>query len=242
MRGVHNLQRLAGADASMTRASAVVSSGMASAVVFLDDGGFQWTVPAGVNSVSILCVGGGQYDFNGIAPGYDTFVKRGLSTLCFAPGGGGDPALVVGDGFYATPDETPRYSADTIPVTKDPFGNYSGSHSVTLFGEASNGMVRTTPGGYLYNRGDTDRDYYLTGGLPGGAAKPSWLGGIMAWVNEIPVTPGEILDLTLAAAGYSSPGGTNQYHYFGGLGGVVFCWGAGGYPRLHTVPQDVTYV
>jgi hypothetical protein len=236
------LTSLKGTGASLAQAGGDAST-LASAAVFLDPGAFQWVVPNGVTKLTILCVGGGS-SYSGSATRYggDTFVDRAGTHLCYATGGNQDHAAIVADGFQTASGTVPRYSLNTVYVTRKPQYMNGTYYSVELFGEGPAGQVLTTAGGYQNSENSSGyRYYYHYGGLPGGGGLGQ--AGTMAWVNEIPVTPGEILDLTVPAlpSAYTSTATSNQNTYYGSSGGVVLCWGAGGYPRLHTIPQNVIY-
>ena len=187
----------------------------------LTTGTFTWTCPAGVTSVSVVAVGGGQGGSarNAGYPGNNSYFVDAFT--CSAPGGNGT-------GFYAG---TAYYNGGNGGGGGGGAAGYSGNGDYTpTGGAASNGTASTGYGGAgggggvgLYGQGTSGSNVQGTpraGGNPGSGGGTGGLGGY----------GGAGGSGSTDSYGYGVPGngGYLTYTYGGGGGGGAYGGGGGG--------------
>lgn len=224
-------------------------------------GTYTWTVPVGVTSVSVVCVGGGASGrYSGaqsagglssclgvVAGGADSAGNGGAPSGVFDAGyrGGNSPEILnpnIGSGgggaggYAGVGGDGGNFSNGVVgtggaggggAVRNTDYGmNGGGGGGVGLNGQGSSGAAGTAsqPEGEGGSQGGNANA--LKGGLFGGGAMAPASGrhgggGALAYRNNIPVTPGQVVTVTVGAGGVVP---SNPTSYSGGNGGVRIIW------------------
>lgn len=242
---IRHLRSLAGPESSLAQVGKGGSTSAHGAATFTRPGSYSWTVPDGVTRISIVCVGAGGGSATASNP--NTIVSRGATVLCSAVSGkqtvAGNGGVKDGGGAGASGASgsggAGGYSAD---------GNSgaggSGASStwagggVGLWGIGPSGAVGTGQGGSGGIDGNDPSTVDGIGGDFGGGARAGG-GGELSYVNDIAVTPGETLSVSVPA-GQNRPGGPIETgSRISGNGGVNIVWGMGNFPALDGIaPQN----
>ena len=208
-------------------------------VAFTAPGIYSWTVPAGVTSVCVVCIGGGGgggRGGNGVAAsGIDGGNGGGGGALSYANNivvtPGTDLSVVVGQaGYNSGPDDEP------IVV----HGGASQFSGYVAYGGATGGSVTGTGGtGNAGNGGEGGAGDYMNGGGGGSAGGYSGNGaggspgvngtgsGILGQGSSGPYGAG--------GRGSLSGGGVGYSQSVGNSGAVRIIWGAGrSFPSTNT--------
>lgn len=246
MRGVRSLSGLAGANASLKDAGGGGGAEYGS-VQFIAVGATSWTVPDGVTTIYAVCVGGGGFYSTS---GGQSSIKRGATVLCSANGGDGGSGSGTGPGGTGGVKDGGGDGGDGTAVYAGGAGGYSGAGGtnngagsgggggsgasggggVGIWGEGTSGAGGGFggSGGSDYYTGTSTQDH---GGNFGGGGSNEGGGGELSWVNDVSVTPGEVLTITVGA-------GAINDNFSGGHGAVAIYWGnCGTFPDLANVPK-----
>lgn len=226
----------------------------------------DWTVPPGVKSVCVVCVGGGCFvdsggnNNSGGNSSFGAWLNAGGSmgssgatsgstiggdigggnggnggnyTATRFAGGGGAGGYSGNGGNGANGSATA--TAGTNGAGGGGAGGSTGLDSVTLgggvglFGEGPSGIANSTDsGGQGGSGGQSGKDHAVRAGArivgfgAGGGINYAGGGGALRWRNNISVTPGEVITVTVGSPGASGSPGQNA-----GSGAVHVMWGAG---------------
>lgn len=226
---------------AMTRVAIAVKSLGAVGQAVLGPGTTSWTVPAGVFSICVVCVQAGGY--GSVAGGIATLTVSG-TVVCRAQNGnrlgdgGGDggsggagneygPGCGSGAGGYS--GNGGRGSGTDGSAAPGVGGGGGGSQSsgsggggVGLHGQGANGIVATRPA----SNGSSSAVICGGGGTSYYSDYQGGRGGALSYKNNIAVTPGQVLAVSIGAA---LPIADAQ------AGGIRIIWGAGrAYPSTNT--------
>lgn len=232
---------------AMSAPSNSVAPGVVGQQAYTTPGTYTFTVPTGVTSICVVCVGGGGGGWssgsgltNVSAGGESAF----NSSTCRALGGGGaaslnDPGgggtVVAGTGVSGAAGlaNPPYYAgggggAGTLAGTTAPNGA-----NLNWNGGGGYGASVTSTGSNAGGSGDNGGENYPTslggsygGGGGGGRDGAGGGGGAIAWVNNISCTPGQTFSV-LVGVGGSPRGNGGRSGGYGGPGAVRIIWGGG---------------
>jgi hypothetical protein len=215
-------------------------------------GTYTWTCPAGVTSVSVLCVGGGGGGYGGSNGGQSSFNSTGVlyaNSGGFFPGGaggggGGASSAGGGNGGNGGAGGSNNGGGGGAGGYTSAGGNggsgiygYYGGGGVGIYGGSGGGGGggQNGAGGTGASGGTTPVDY--AGGVYGGGQGLAYGvgkrggaggGGLRYSTNSIAVTPGSGYTVVVGVAG------TSIYNNSGG-GAVRIIWGTGRtYPNTGT--------
>jgi hypothetical protein len=219
--------------------------------VFSTPGTYTWTVPAGVTSVSVVCVGGGG---GGGGSGGGAAVTAGgtsffNNTSTVAAGGGGAGTNTNGAGSVGGAGGTVLAGTGTNgasgPARVTVYQAVGGGGAGTLSGlAATNGAESSWGGGggggaYLYgtssNAGGAESETGEAkgglggghgGGAGGGRDGTGGGGGAIAYINNVSVTAGQTYTVQVGAGGLGQNSGnpTQRGGGNGGSGAVRIVW------------------
>lgn len=251
--GYYNSGGIPGGDQGFGQYTYV--QGTLGGVAYVTPGSYTWTCPAGVTSVSILCVGGGGGGQSSsgttatspTAGGQSTFVN---TSVCYAGGGGAgisgvfDPITPANGGtsYYGQSGGVAGAAAPYKPAF---IGGGGGGSGILFSGTATAGtnFEWAGSGGYgvnIYlasssNAGGAGNNTTASiggvggnygGGGGGGRDGSGGGGGAIAWTNSYSVTPGSTYSVVVGARGLgANQGSTSRGGGNGGPGCVRIIWG-----------------
>lgn len=232
---------------AMTRVAMAVKSLGAVGQVVLSAGTTSWTVPAGVTSICCVCVQAGGY---GSIAGTITTLTVSGTVVCRAQngnrlgdgggdGGSGGAGQDNGDGSGVTGSgggaggysgSGGRGAGSALGNTAGTGGGGGGGGGTTsagggtgLHGQGANG---TAPGFGNGGTGSPSATVCGGGGTSYYADYNGGRGGALSYKNNIPVTPGQVITVSIGAG---TPIASAQ------PGGIRIIWGAGrAYPSTNT--------
>lgn len=230
--------------------SGSITPGVFGQQAYTTAGTYTFTVPAGVTSICVVCVGGGGGGYasgSGVYTGSNGGNSTFNSTTCGAGGGGKSPAAQQPGVGGSVLNGTGVAGANGLVNPDAWFYGGGGGGAGTLAGSAApNGAGRLWNGGGGYgasitstgsNAGapGTDSPYSgpsvslggsYGGGGGGGRDGPGGGGGAISYVNNISVTPGQNYTVVVGDGG-SPQGSADRTGGYGGPGAVRIIWGPG---------------